>query len=193
MPRQPRNEFPGAFFHVMSRGDHKQPVFFDSTHYLKFIEFLSLTIEKYNWICHSYCLMNNHYHILIETPEPNLGLGMHQLNAGYANWFNTFNDKSGHVFQGRYKSVLVQENTHLLELSRYIILNPVEAGVVEKPEDWVWSSCRAMYGMSPSPHWLTTKWLLGCFGQSGQSEYKRFVALRQEGDRSEPDRGLTPH
>ena len=121
-----------------------------------FLEILSETIERYNWSCHAFCLMGNHYHLLIETIDPTLSHGMRHLNGVYTQSFNRRHHRAGHVFQGRYKAILVQKDTHLMALCRYVILNPVRAKMVKKPEDWKWSSYPTTLSAVSKPVWLTT-------------------------------------
>ena len=122
--------------------------------------------------------MTNHYHLLVETPEANLSLGMRQLNGVYTQRFNQAHRRNGHVFQGRYKAILVQKDAYLLELSRYIVLNPVRAGMVRSARDWRWSNYRATAGLAPAPEWLHLDWLLSCFGRRkkrAMHQYREFV------------------
>lgn len=122
--------------------------------------------------------MTNHYHLLIETPEGNLGQGMRQLNSAYSQYYNRRHSLVGHVTQGRYKAILVQKDSYLRELARYIVLNPVRAGIVDAPENWEWSSHRFMLGEEPAPSWLAIDWLLTCFGPdkvAGTLAYQAFV------------------
>ena len=143
MARPLRIEYPGAVYHVTSRGNARESIFLEDTDRQIFLEVLEAVVGKYNWLCHAYCLMDNHYHILVETPDPNLSLGMRQLNGVYTQGFNRRHNRVGHVFQGRYKSILVEKNEHLLELCRYIVLNPVRAGLVSNPGKGDWSSYRS--------------------------------------------------
>src|SRR5690606_1531819 len=129
-------------------------------------------------VCHAYCLMSNHYHILIETPESNLSLGMRQLNGVYTQQFNKRYSRVGHVFQGCYKGILVDKESYLLELARYIVLNPVRARMVRKAQQWRWSSYRATAGMEPIRPWLNVDWLLSGFARRRKTaceHYQRFV------------------
>jgi hypothetical protein len=121
--------------------------------------------------------MGNHYHLLLETPDANLGRGMRQLNGVFTQKLNRRHDRVGHVFQGRYKAILVEKESHLLELARYVVLNPVRAKLVKQVVDWRWSSYGATAGERPAPPWLETDWLLACFGGRGRrAAYRRFVA-----------------
>ena len=132
-----------------------------------------------NWAVHAYCQMGNHFHILVETPDGNLSKGMRQLNGVYTQRFNRIHHRAGHVFQGRYKAILVQKDAYLLELSRYIVLNPVRARMVRTAKDWPWSNYRATAGMTAAPTWLETDWILSAFAKrkkKAQTAYRRFVS-----------------
>jgi REP element-mobilizing transposase RayT len=157
----------------------RKPVFKSDDDRVKFLNTLQHVNKRYNWICHAYCLMDNHYHLLTETPDGNLALGMRQLNGVYTLLFNRAHGRTGHLFQGRYKSILIQKDSHLLEVCRYVVLNPVRAKMVEGPGAWKWSSYRATVGRE-SPHpCLTTDWVLGQFGRQrakAEKEYKQFVS-----------------
>ncbi len=178
MARPLRIEYPGAVYHVTARGNEKKAVFRDDGDRRVFLSVLQEVGHRYHWICHAYCLMDNHYHILIETPEGNLSVGMRQLNGVYTQSFNRLHKRVGHLFQGRFKGVLVQKESHLLEVSRYVVLNPVRAGIVERPEQWRWSSYRATAGQEKPHPCLTTDWILGQFGSkrlAAEKEYRKFV------------------
>lgn len=160
MARTLRLEFEGALYHITSRGNRRETIYETPDDRERFLEILGGVREKYNWLCHAYCLMGNHYHLLIETPEANLSKGMRQLNGVYTQCFNKAHARVGHVFQGRYKAILVEKETYLLELARYIVLNPVRAGMVSSPSEWPWSSYRATAGEIPPLDYLSTDWLL---------------------------------
>ena len=132
MARPLRIEFAGALYHVTSRGDRREDIYLDDGDRQLFLEVLEAVCERFNWEVHAYCLMSNHYHLLVETPDGNLSRGMRHLNGVYTQRFNRRHKKVGHVFQGRYKAILVQKENYLLELSRYIVLNPVRAGMVRE-------------------------------------------------------------
>jgi len=132
-------------------------------------------VKQQGWVCYAYCLMDNHYHLMMETPEANLVRGMRRLNGVYTQAFNRWHKKVGHVFQGRYKAILVDKENYLLELCRYVVLNPVRAKVVERPEEWRWSSYRATAGKSAAPEWFAAEKLLSFFGDQ-QANYREFVA-----------------
>ena len=178
MARPLRIEYAGAVYHITSRGNERKPVFKSDQDRINFLNTLQHVNKRYNWICHAYCLMDNHYHLLIETPDGNLSRGMRQLNGVYTQLFNKLHGRVGHLFQGRYKSILIQKDSHLLEVCRYVVLNPVRARMVETPDAWKWSSYRATAGRE-SPHaCLTINWILGQFsGKRGnaEKEYKKFV------------------
>lgn len=174
-----RLEFPGALYHITSRGDRREAIYETNSDRESFLEILADVCDVHNWDCHAYCLMDNHYHLLIETPDGNLSRGMRQLNGVYTQWFNRNHDRVGHVFQGRYKAIHVDKDAYLLELSRYVVLNPVRAGMVRSVRDWPWSSYRATMGQSEVPPWLYVDWLLSRFGRTRLKAiegYKRFIA-----------------
>jgi len=151
MTRPLRIEYPGAVYHVTSRGNEKKAVFKDDKDRENFLNTLQHVNKRYNWLCHAYCLMDNHYHLLVETPEGNLSLGMRQLNGVFTQARNKRYNKTGHLFQGRFKGILIQKDSHLLEVCRYVVLNPLRAGITEGPEQWKWSSYRATAGKDASP------------------------------------------
>ena len=163
MARPLRIEYPGAVYHVTSRGNEKKAVFKSDQDRTNFLNTLQHVNKRYNWICHAYCLMDNHYHLLIETPDGNLSIGMRQLNGVYTQLFNKLHGRTGHLFQGRYKAILIQKDSHLLEVCRYVVLNPVRANMVEAPGAWKWSSYRAIVGMEAVHPCLTKDWVLGQF------------------------------
>jgi putative transposase len=178
MTRPLRIEYPGAVYHVTSRGNARNKIFSDDQDREIFLSILGAVVKRYNWLCHAYCLMDNHYHFMIETPDANLSIGMRQLNGIYTQKYNRRHHKPGHIFQGRFKAILVQKENYLLELCRYVVLNPVRAGVVKKPEAWRWSSYQATAGLRKKPDYLTTDWILGLFNSKrtvAQREYRAFL------------------
>ena len=178
MARPLRIEFPHAVYHVTSRGNARQRIVTTDADRQAWLSVLGQVIGRFGWLCHAYCLMDNHYHLLIETPQPNLSRGMRQLNGVYTQVFNRRHRRVGHLFQGRFTAILVEKEPHLLELCRYVVLNPVRAKAVTKAGDWFWSSYRATAGELPAPAWLTVDWVLGQFGQrqkSAQAKYRDFV------------------
>ncbi len=179
MARPLRIEFSAAFYHVTSRGDRREAIFEDDEDRRSFLQTLAEVVGRFNWVCHAYCLMDNHYHLVIETPEANLSKGMRHLNGVYTQANNRRHDRSGHLFQGRFKGILVDQDNYLLELTRYVVLNPVRARMVELPGDWPWSSYGAMVGDTAPPEWLATDGLLAQFSKqraAARRRYRQFVA-----------------
>ena len=179
MARPLRIEYPGAVYHITSHGNAQEKVYLDDADREAFLEILGQVVERFNWLCHTYCLMTNHYHLLVETVDPTLSRGMRQLNGVYTQAFNRKHQRVGHVFQGRFKAILVEKEAHLLELSRYVVLNPVRAGLVRAAKDWQWSSYRATAGLTDPAPFLTTDWILSQFGEDkvkAQKLYRRFVS-----------------
>jgi len=178
MSRPLRIEYPDAVYHVTSRGNARSDIFHSDSDREAFLKIFAAVVRRFNWQCHAYCLMDNHYHLLIETPDGNLSKGMRQLNGVYTQKYNWQNTKTGHVFQGRYKAILVEKDSYLLELCRYVVLNPVRAKMAEKPAQWKWSSYLFTAGMRNRPEYLNTDWLLGFFSSKlseAQKLYRRFV------------------
>ncbi len=178
MARPLRLEFSGALYHVTSRGDHREDIFLCDDDRLDWLEVLGTVCDRFNWVIHAFCQMTNHYHVLLETVDGNLSKGMRQLNGLYTQRFNRRHHLVGHLFQGRYKAILVQKEAYLLELTRYVVLNPLRASMVNVLEDWLWSSYPAVMGLQASPRWLDTDWLLGQFGTErckAQLGYREFV------------------
>ena len=151
MARQLRLEYPGALYHLTARGNEQQPIFHDDVDRQQFLQLFGYEILQQRWRCYAYCLMGNHYHLLIETPGPNLSRGMRRLNGSYTQRFNWRHQRVGHLLQGRFKSLVVERETYLLELCRYVVLNPVRAGMVATPADWPWSSYGATAGLRTPP------------------------------------------
>jgi len=183
MTRPLRIEFADAVYHVTSRGNGRQKIFLDEQDNRKFLELFGKTLERFNWICHAFCLMVNHYHLMIETPDANLSKGMHHLNATFCQAHHKRHDTVGHLFQGRFKAIVVDRESYLLELARYVVLNPVRAGLVARPEDWSWSSYRATAGLpvSEESEFLTTSWLLGQFGPDETTARRRYLDFVSSG------------
>lgn len=178
MSRQLRIEYAGALYHITSRGNAQESIYRDDADRTEFLLILSKTCNRFNWYCHAYCLMGNHYHLMIETKQANLSKGMKHLNGSYTQFFNRTHKRIGHVYQGRFKAILVEKNSHLLELSRYIVLNPVRARMVKSAQDWPWSSYRATTGMINAHTCLSTDWLLSCFSKKqfkAQQAYRVFI------------------
>jgi putative transposase len=178
MARPLRIEYPGAVYHITSRGNEKKPVYKDDQDRKNFLFILDKVNKRYHWLCHAYCLMDNHFHLLIETPEGNLSIGMRQLNGVYTQAFNKRHGRTGHLFQGRYKAILIQKDSHLLEVCRYVVQNPVRAGLAEDPGQWRWSSYSATAGREKPSSCLTTSWVLGQFSskrRKAEREYREYV------------------
>lgn len=178
MARPLRIEYSGALYHVTSRGNDKKAIYKDDADRETFLDVLDRVNKKYHWYCHAYCLMNNHYHLVIETPDGNLSAGMRQLNGIYTQSFNRRHGRVGHLFQGRFKAVLIQRESHLLEVCRYVVLNPVRAKAIKKPEEWQWSSYKGTAGLTRPHAALTSQWILGQFSDrvaTARNRYMEFV------------------
>jgi len=179
MSRQLRIEFPGAIWHITSRGNERREIYCDDDDRHRFLRLLARVITERRWLLHAWVLMSNHYHLLIETPEVGLSRGMRWLNQMYAEHFNERHERVGHLFQGRFKGILVEREGHLLELIRYIVLNPVRSGSVKFAGDYRWSNYRATAGLEHPPSWLEVDWTLQQFGNdriAACEAYRRFVA-----------------
>lgn len=185
MARPLRIEFTGALYHVTSRGDGQEDIYLNDVDRAAFMDVLSQVCERFNWAVYAYCLMSNHYHLLVETPDANLSKGMRHLNGVFTQRFNRQNQRVGHVFQGRYKAILVQKEPYLLELARYIVLNPVRAGMVRAAKDWPWSSYRATAGFKKAESWLMVNWLLALFSGKKGTAVKNYSEFVSEG-RNQP-------
>lgn len=181
MARPLRLEFEGGLYHVTSRGDGREAIFLADGDREDFLEVLGKVVRCYRWLVHAYCLMGNHYHLLLETPEANLSRGMRQLNGVYTQRFNVRHQRVGHVFQGRFKAIVVDRDEYLLELCRYMVLNPVRAGLVKRPQDWEWSSYRATAGMAGAHPCLSVAWLPEQFGSDRREAAKRYRSFVQDG------------
>lgn len=181
MSRPLRLEFAGALYHVTSRGDGREDIYFADADRLAWLGVLDQTCRRFNWRVQSWCQMTNHYHLLVETPEANLSEGMRQLNGVYTQYVNRTHRRVGHVFQGRYKAVLVERDAHLLELARYVVLNPVRAGMVADAAEWPWSSHAAVLGREAAPEWLEVDALLRMFGSTRRQARAAYVDFVRAG------------
>jgi len=181
MARQLRIEYEGALCHVTSRGNARQDIFQDDQDRNTFLGILEETVERYRWYCHAYCLMGNHYHLVIETRNAILSSGMRHLNGVYTQKYNRRHKKVGHLFQGRFKSIHVEKEAHLQELIRYVVLNPVRAGMVKSVGEWKWSSYRATAGEEKVPLYLWTDWILSQFGRNKAKAMKQYKVFVEEG------------
>ncbi|AXA92748.1 transposase [Massilia sp. YMA4] len=178
MTRPLRLEFPGACYHVTSRGDRREAIYRDDSDRLLWLDGLATVCQRFNFLVHAYCQMGNHYHLVVQTAEGNLSQGMRHLNGTYTQRFNRRHQLAGHLFQGRYHAVLVQRGSHLLELGRYVVLNPLRAGLVKSLDEWPWSSHPYVLGRYRAPAWLDVDGLLRQFGPERSralQAYARFV------------------
>jgi putative transposase len=169
-----RIAFPGAFYHVISRGNERKAVFQTVRDREQYLSYLESAHNRYGAVIHAYCLMGNHYHLLLETPRGNLSQVLHHINGAYTTYFNVKRGRSGHLFQGRFKGILVEKDAYCKELSRYIHLNPVRAGLVRTPLEYRWSSYRYFIKKGGKPDWLTTEWVLEDFGGCGKKGFRRY-------------------
>lgn len=186
MPRPLRLELAGGLYHVTSRGDRHEDIYLDDGDHLLWLDILSHACARFNWTCHAWCHMTNHYHLVVETADANLASGMRQLNGVYTQASNRKHGNSGHVFQGRYKAILVERDSYLLELARYVVLNPVRARLVPDAVDWPWSSFQAMVGRVTAPAWLRTDWILGQFHETRALAIARYVDFVRAGTTAPP-------
>ncbi len=181
MTRPLRLEFAGALYHLTARGNARGDIFLDDEDRLRFLSVLCATMVRLGWLCHAYCLMDNHYHLLIETHMANLSQGMRQINGVYTQGFNRRHGRTGHVLQGRFKAIVVERDSYLLELCRYIVLNPVRAGMVKDAGRYAWSSFRATAGLEAAPAWLTVDWVLSQFARQRTAACRKYVEFVRQG------------
>jgi REP element-mobilizing transposase RayT len=184
MARPLRIEFPGAYYHVTSRGNERKNIFKDKKDREQFLSYVGSAYLRYKAVIHIYCLMNNHYHLLIETPKGNLSQIMRHINGAYTTYYNIRHRRPGHLFQGRYKAILVDADAYAGELSRYIHLNPVRAGMIEIPEKYKWSSYSYYIKKKKKPEWLMIEFILDYFkgiGMDPRKRYRDFVIARMSG------------
>ena len=180
MARPLRIEYEGAFYHVTARGNERKKIFFNKSDYKKFKDYLVQAQDKYDYLIHCYTLMTNHYHLLIETPNGNLRKIMHFLNGSYTNYINRRRRRSGHLLQGRYKAILIDKDNYLIELSRYVHLNPVRAKMVDKPEDYPHSSYRS-YISKGKEEFVHRDLILSMVSQDDRNSTKRYKAFVERG------------
>lgn len=180
MARPLRLEHPGAIWHVTARGNGRCDIVRSDRDRTIFVTTLGEVVALSRWRLHAWVLMRNHYHLVVETPEPTLSYGVKRINESWAQTFNAIHRRVGHLFQGRFKGIVVERESHLLELLRYVVLNPVRCGAVDHAGDYPWSNYRATAGLGPVPPWLDTQWTLSQFGDGSLAErceaYRRFVA-----------------
>ena len=189
MARPLRIAFPGAFYHITARGNERKAVFKSKRDRERFLEYLETATDRYRAVIHAYCLMDNHYHLLLETPAGNLSQIMHHVNGAYTTYFNVKRARSGHLFQGRYKAIVVEKDEYAKELSRYIHLNPVRAKMVQTPEEYAWTSYNFYIGKDKAPPWLQRQFILDYFGRSikvAQKGYEKFVSQIVDKDYESP-------
>ncbi|MCX5781728.1 MAG: transposase [Elusimicrobia bacterium] len=186
MVRPLRLTYEGAVYHITSRGNARMKIFHCDTDRQEFLRVLGSVIERYKWVCHGYCLMSNHYHLIIETPSGNLSIGMRQLNGVYTQSSNRKHKSCGHIFQGRFKAIHVEKGNYLLELSRYIVLNPVRAKMCKSPEQYEWSSYRSFIGIEKPPAFLFVDWVLSQFSNKRTSAIKDYTGFVKEGYSDKP-------
>jgi len=179
MARRPRLQFHGAVYHVMSRGNRKAPIFDDDDDRRRFLDIVRRTTVRYGVKCRAYCLMENHYHLILETPRANVSQAMRYINGVYAQTSNRRHGRTGHVFEGRFRSIIVDSDVYLQRLARYIVRNPVKAGLVDDVAAWVWSSYRATAGLEALPQFLDIEWIVWTFTAESiadaQATYRQFV------------------
>ena len=179
MARPLRLEFAHALYHVTARGELGGAIVKDEVDQSEWLRVLAKVCKRFNWVVHAYCQITKHYHLVVETPGGNLVRGMRQLNGHYSQWFNRRHRLAGHLFQGRYRAIVVQREKYLLELARYVVLNPVRTSLVRSPEDWPWSSYRLTIGAGGAvPDWIDVDWHLSRFGgdrSEAVAAYTRFV------------------
>lgn len=190
MSRPLRIEYPGAFYHVTSRGNERRTVFQNNRDREKYLSYLESGHERYGAVIHAYCLMGNHYHLLLETPRGNLSKILQYINGAYTTYFNIKRGRSGHLFQGRFRGILVDKDEYCKELSRYIHLNPVRAGIVKAPLEYPWSSYRYYVGRGKKPKWLTTEFVLGDFGGEGGRGFRKYREYVERVENKELDNPL---
>lgn len=186
MARKPRVEFPGAVYHVTARGNAKADIFAGDEDREDFLGILGDVVERCNWVVSAYCLMDNHFHILVETPEANLGKGMQLLSGTYTGRFNRKHKRAGHVFQGRYKAILVDKESYFLTVLRYVVNNPVKAGIVDNASEYRWSSHLATGGMAPRPEWLSVGLVLDRFHGETLKATRAYLKYVDETDSASP-------
>ncbi len=181
MGRPLRIEYPGALYHITSRGNERRNIYKDKTDRITFLDILKDYHERFGILIHSYVLMDNHYHLILETPKGNLLKVMHGINSRYTIYFNRRHKRSGHLFQGRYKAIIVDKDAYLIPLSRYVHLNPVKAGIAERPEEYKWSSYNGYIGKSKENDWIEYSWILSKFAQNKKKAWQKYREYTEEG------------
>jgi putative transposase len=180
MPRPQRVQLAGGIYHVMSRGVRGASLYTEAHERARFLDLLANACDRYEWQTFGYCLMGNHYHLVVRTMEPTLSRGMQWLNGCYARWFGDRHGHEGHVLFRRFHSVLVESDAQLVNTLRYVLRNPVAAGLCARPEDWRWSSYAATMGNGAPPRFLVTDWFLDQFGDHPDQARANFTAFIRE-------------
>jgi REP element-mobilizing transposase RayT len=187
MARRNRFQAHDAVYHAGTRGIRRTPIFLADDDRQLFLAILADVVKRFEWRCQAYCLMGNHYHLALRTPEANIGAGMHRLNGLYAQWFNRRHGFKGHLFEERYWSGLVEADEQVFSVTRYVVLNPVRAGICALPHQWAWSSYRATAGLDRKPRFLDLRWLDGW----GRDRYRSYVLDGLEELAAAPDATVT--
>jgi putative transposase len=177
VPRPHRLQVAGGVYHLTTRSNLGRVAFASDRERAQFLSFVAETVARHAWSCRAYCVLSTHYHLLVATPEPNVAAGMQYLKGRYAQWVNWSREEGGHLFEGRYRSVLVENDGHALEVHRYIALNPVRAGLVRDAESWQWSSVRALLALEPAAPFLDVASALAPFGPTSVSARRRLRAF----------------
>jgi putative transposase len=180
VPRRPRLQFPGGLYHVNTRGNRRCAIYLDDDDRTYFLRLLAKVVVRAKWTCHAYCLMTNHYHLLVETHEATISDGMEILNGQFARGFNAKYGLRGHLFEERFYDEVVEDDVQLLSAARYIVRNPVRAALCERAADWRWSSCAATAGAAQAPTFLTVDTLLGMFGRDRHAAARRYVEFVED-------------
>jgi len=181
MGRPLRIEYEGALYHVTSRGNERRKIFIDDRDRITFLDILKDYHDRFGILIHSYVLMDNHYHLILETPKGNLLKAMHGINSRYTVYFNKRHKRSGHLFQGRYKAIIVDKDAYLIPLSRYVHLNPVMAKMVERPDHYKWSSYKGYIGKKKDDNWVEYSWVLSKFNQNKKRAWQKYKEYAEEG------------
>jgi len=179
MGRDPRVQFADAVYHLTVRGNNRRRIFLDDRDRGSLLSLLRGTVLHLGWRCHAYCLMGNHWHVVVQTPRPNLASGMCRINGLYSRLFNQRHGRCNHLFGGRYGHRLIERDSHFLEACRYVVMNPVRAGLCETAEEWRWSSFQATAGLQRVPDWLDAARLLNAFARDpviARDDYSKFIA-----------------
>ncbi len=181
MPRLPRVEIPGGVYHVNTVAVHEALLYRDDKDRRRWLRLLATVVAMFRWTCCSYCLVSNHYHLVVRIETANLARGMQYLNARHAEMFNRRYKRRRHLFGARYHAEHLQRDSHALEVCRYVPLNAVRAGLSPTPEDWPWSSYAATAGLAPVPSFLDTSWVLSLFARDSETAQLRFRAFVADG------------